>query len=80
MMRCGHSANSMKQIAVDDEIPCCTICDCDEPSFVQPDPTGRKAKCIYCNNTVDSKLGLAFYRYIPNRQYDSYYCGCEGWD
>ena len=82
IMRCGHSANSTKQIAVDDEIPYCVICDCDEvymdiESFASQ---GRKAKCFYCDKIEDSRPTLAFYKLRPDKPYDEYYCGCEGWD
>lgn len=85
LMKCGHSANSTKQIAVDDEIPYCVICDCEEivgevDTFVTQ---GRKAKCCYycsCHNIVDSEPGLPFFKMQPDQEYDSYYCGCEGWD
>ena len=82
IMRCGHSANSTKQIAVDDEIPYCVICDCDEIVGEVDNFTlqGRKAKCSYCDKIVDSDFGLPFFENRPTKEYDSYYCGCEGWD
>lgn len=45
---------------------------------------GRKAQCYGHKGgeikLVDSKWGLPFFRYMPHEQYDSYYCGCWGWD
>ncbi len=80
LMKCGHSANAMKQVAVDDAIPCCVICDCDEIDWNAPSLEDRKAKCIYCNNMEDSKYSLPFFKHKPNDKYDEYYCGCYGWD
>ena len=79
LMTCGHSANATVR-ELDDEHPCCTICDCHLIALTQVDIMNRKAKCIYCNTIVDSKIGLAFYRHKPTSQYDEYYCGCHGWD
>ena len=80
MMRCGHSANAMKQVAVDDEIPCCAICDCDEIDENKPDLTNRKAQCPYCSKIVNSEFSLPFFEYRPKHAYDEYYCGYYGWD
>lgn len=80
MMRCGHSANAMKQVAVDDEIPCCAICNCDEIDENKPDLTNRKTQCSYCNKIVKSDFRLPFFEYRPNCEFDSYYCGCRGWN
>ena len=82
MMRCGHSANAMKQVTADDEIPCCSICNCDEIDENKPDLTNRKAKCSYgCESSItNSDFRLPFFKYRPNCKYDEYYCGCYGWD
>ena len=45
-----------------------------------PDLTGRLAKCCYCNSVVPSNLDLPFFMYQPNKEMDSYYNGCKGWD
>lgn len=79
LMTCGHAANATIR-TIDDEHPYCTICDCELVALEQSDIMNRKAKCIYCNTIVDSKIGLAFYRHKPLDKYDEYYCGCEGWD
>ena len=41
---------------------------------------GRKAKCAMCGREKDSDYNLPFFEYRPNEEYDSYYCGCIGWD
>ena len=40
----------------------------------------RQAKCSYCNHTVNSSAKLAFFKNRPDKQFDSFYCGCRGWD
>jgi len=40
----------------------------------------RKAKCDYCKNKKQSALDLPFFEYKPEFDFDSYYCGCRGWD
>lgn len=74
MMKCGHTANS----------ECngqyyCVICDCKEIQDNKPEIQGRKAKCFYCRKTTDSKWTLPFFKHTE-REFDEYYCGCEGWD
>lgn len=42
---------------------------------------GRTAKCCYrCGSMESSKPSLPFFEYRPDKEYDSYYCGCFGWD
>jgi hypothetical protein len=82
-MKCNHSANAITK--KDGEwIDICTFCHAINPdSEIEADPpdlTGRKARCGYCGETVDSNLGLAFFGYQPDKETDSYYCGCFGWD
>ena len=76
MMKCGHRANATTA----DGKPFCLICDCYEVEEKKPDLKGRKAKCSYCGRIEDSKTTLPFFKTQPNEKYDSYYCGCEGWD
>lgn len=33
-----------------------------------------------CGCIVESRPDLAFFQAHPNRPFDSYYCGCKGWD
>ena len=81
MMKCGHAANAVTA----DGKPCCAICAGYTPdAFIaadtMPDLTGRKARCNYCGEIVDSKASLPFFEYRPDMDTDSYYCGCWGWD
>ena len=48
---------------------------------IPPDLAGRTARCAYsCGHTQPSSLRLAFFRHLPERDTDQYYCGCFGWD
>lgn len=80
MMRCGHAAN-----ATHNGKPVCAICfgitpDAEIIADTAPDLTGRKARCTYCGHETDSRENLPFFEYRPNAEYDSFYCGCGGWD
>jgi len=48
-----------------------------------PDLKGRTAKCG-CGRKEDSVKSLAgslaFFEHQPEREFDSFYCGCRGWD
>lgn len=77
LMSCGHIANAKNSL----DNPCCVICDCDTLAQKQiVSLEGRKAKCNECNCVVDSDTNLAFFEYKPNEEFDSYYCGCKGWE
>jgi len=86
LMTCGHAANARcsksKGVAHDPPIPSCAICSCTEISDGTPDLTGRKALCGMCGSSGvrDSSLRLAFFEFLPDREYDRHYCGCRGWD
>ena len=80
MMRCGHKANATHYGK-----PVCVICfgltpDAEIVADTVPDLTGRRARCIYCDNVQDSNINLPLFEHRPNCKYDSYYCGCRGWD
>lgn len=47
-----------------------------------PDFGNRQAKCPYCGEFADSKNyeRLPFFEHRPDKSYDSYYCGCRGWN
>lgn len=79
LMACGHTANSLI-VTPRGDVPACVICDCKEQAPSQLIVASRKAQCIYCHLLVDSEPGLPLFCYMPLRKYDSYYCGCEGWD
>jgi len=43
----------------------------------------RKARCTYfrgCGGEQPSANPLPFFRPRPDAKFDSYYCGCYGWD
>ena len=75
LMACGHVTTTRTP----DGKHYCVICDCEKASFAEANLFGRKAKC-YCGNIADSDISLAHFKYKPNEQFDSYYCGCGGWD
>lgn len=81
MMECGHAANATR-----DGEPACVICIGINPgalviAAVQPDLTGRIARCTHCGQTMRSDApGLAFFEYRPDQEFDAYYNGCRGWD
>lgn len=84
LMKCGHTAN-----ATIEDRPCCAICvgltpDAEIVDEKLIDLTGRKAKCsqhrFADGGIVDSDLRLAFFKHNPDAEYDSYYCGCWGWN
>ena len=85
LMKCGHSANGSRNEKDGSFTPCCVSCvgivaGADEPAEVQPSLEGRQAKCWDCGYRQDSKLTLAFFEYLPERDEDRFYCGCRGWD
>lgn len=75
-MKCGHIANA----TTDTGKPCCAICNCHEIDNKTFNLVGRKAKCSWCGHIEDSNANLPFFQSKPNSNYDSYYCGCGGWD
>lgn len=82
-MECGHAANSILSIGNNEWVPACVFCYPDKKATLiadkPPNLTNRKAQCPYCKRTVQSELTLPFFEHRPG-EYDSYYCGCRGWD
>ena len=81
LMKCGHTANATDS----DGKPVCAICAGLTPNAKivdnkKPDLKGRIAKCNSCSRTTSSSYNLAFFEYKPDKEQDSYYCGCYGWD
>ena len=76
-MACGHTAQGT--VGRTDK-PVCVICSCFEVAKEKPVLKGRKAVCPCCKKKVDSSLDLAFFEYRADRETDSFYCGCRGWD
>lgn len=83
IMKCGHAANAHMQRDGKD-VPCCAICfgsdGAEEIKELQPDLTGRKARCFYGDNETASSNNLPFFDYCDDKEYDRYYCGCFGFD
>lgn len=79
LMACGHIANAKEY---ETNKPVCIICDCDKViKVVKKDSyKDRIAKCTECGKETQSNPHLAFFKYEPDKEYDSYYCGCYGWD
>ncbi|MDX9863210.1 MAG: hypothetical protein RBT34_00240 [Anaerolineaceae bacterium] len=80
MMACGHAAN-----ATDDEgNPVCVLCiglnSGARNIAPTPDLTSRMAKCTDCSQQAKSTLSLAFFNHTLDKDTDSYYCGCRGWN
>lgn len=81
LMKCGHVA-----LATDsNNRPVCPICSgttskAYEVVEIKPDLTGRSAICGYCKTVVPSKYELPFFGYKEGHPFDTYYCGCRGWD
>lgn len=86
MMACGHRANG-EELTDDGPIACCVICahrdrtDYRTVAENPPDLSERKARCGSCRTLASSENpALAFFSYRPDHEFDSFYCGCRGWD
>lgn len=77
LMKCGHLGYGQTS----DGRACCAICDCDEVADESSakDLTNRKARCYCCGKVVNSSYSLPFF-HTSETEYDTYYCGCGGWD
>ena len=86
MMTCGHEANGVRVVSDGEDIPACVICSCTEVAESEPNLEGRMARCggaqlrKKCRGPIPSAKGLAFFGHRPDAEFDSYYCGCDGWD
>jgi hypothetical protein len=81
MMKCGHASNST---TIDGKY-ICMICHginhgADEVDENPPNLTGRQAVCCCCPAIVDSNISLPFFESRPDSIYDSFFCGCQGWN
>lgn len=79
MLKCGCRAVGSLTTTTGERVPYCVTHDCGEVA-PNPDLTGREARCPYCKHVRESKTDLPFFMYRPEAEYDSYYCGCRGWD
>lgn len=88
MMKCGHAANAVKYGT---DIPVCCMCHgikagWDEVDNKTPNLENRIARCSYYNShrcgqtETPSSVDLPFFQHRPEMEYDSYYCGCWGFD
>lgn len=79
LMKCKHANNACDK----NGNPVCLICGCLEVVKKIEQPTdgleGRIAKCPDCGRTTESRWDLSFFKHNPDRELDSYYCGCYGW-
>lgn len=87
LMKCGHRSQAENS----EGKPVCLICLGINPGATEVDDTitnetlsGRKARCSYyghkCHSEEPSSLSLAFFSHQPDKEFDSYYDGCYGWD
>lgn len=79
LMKCGHIANAFTH----DDKPACAICLCTDvvrECRGKDGLDGREMVCPYCMKKEPSSWGAPFFEYRPNKDTDSFYCGCRGWD
>lgn len=81
LMKCGHSGNAR----LSDGRWICAICiginrGATEYESALPNLDGRIARCSTCGRETASDLELPFFEYQPECEYDTYYCGCWGWE
>ncbi len=83
LMKCGHAANGT---IYGTDVPCCVVCfginpGAEEVDHDPPDLSAREAECLYCRRKKPSGGGgLPFFEHRPDRDCDSFYCGCRGWE
>ena len=84
MMKCGHASNSKKILDDGTKVNSCIICRCTEEAESLPSLEGRVAVCGQHKGgnpkEVESSWKLPFFEYRPDKENDTYYCGCWGWD
>lgn len=84
LMKCGHVANATDK----DGNPVCVICapgvnGVTVKRIIEHEMSGlegRNARCSWCSHITKSRWTLPFFEYRPDKETDSYYCGCGGWD
>lgn len=80
LMKCGCAANGQRQIGEGAMLPACLTHGITEPAPASPNLADRQATCEYCTTKKPSSLALPFFSYRAGKVFDSYYCGCRGWD
>lgn len=77
LMKCGCAAQGSIRAKDGSKVEACVLHSCTE-EHAPVSLIGRKAKCSLGHaGEVDSDVHLAFFKYQPNEQYDSYYCDCR---
>lgn len=79
MMKCGHAAQGVNGHGEPVCVSCAGIVPGANEIASAPNLEGRKAKCC-SREPVASSVNLAFFGHDPSKEFDSYYCGCKGWD
>lgn len=78
LMKCGHIAQGYN---TETGKPFCVICNCSEVGDKDTvDLKSRIARCNTCGFETPSSFKLPFFCYAPEKAYDTYYCGCKGWN
>ena len=75
VLKCGHTAYATKTSG---EFYC-PICDCSEKIDKPIDLKNRFAVCD-CGKKRPSSFNLPFFQSQPNSEFDSFYCGHDGWN
>ena len=79
MMPCGCRISGRNTLT---GLPHCAIHDTEGTVLVSPKTLlkNRIARCSWCGKETKSDFNLPFFQYCPEKDKDSYYCGCGGWD
>ena len=91
IMKCGHLEVGRDQ----NGNSFCTICYGINNDAItvaeEPELKNRVARCIYyglkprkinqtvCTSEEKSNKYMDYFRYMPEKEYDEFYCGCRGW-
>jgi hypothetical protein len=70
MAKCSYFGGKTKQM---EKFACCGCEKCKE-QFKGDSVTG------VCRCVTESTPSLAFFKAMPEEEFDSYYCGCMGWE
>jgi hypothetical protein len=76
LMSCGCTTPLTRQATGE---PSCMWHPEAEPVLPMPDLSARVARC-YCGEQTPSSPKLAFFELRPTYTFDTYYCGCAGWE
>lgn len=81
IMMCNHIANGINSKTGE---PVCVICNESRTRIDAVSLSNREAVCVGCKyekpTRANSSVDLPFFKYRPDEETDSYYCGCWGWD